>query len=298
MQLRDLEYFASIAEHGSVRRAAEALGLSQPGLSKSLRRLEQEMRGKLVARTPKGVELTAVGAALLGQVQRIRVTLDDVAREAADLSQGNAGRLRVGTSAPVSEHLQDAFGALLKESPRLALEVVVTDNDVMLPALRKGQLDLVVNYHTDSPYDGLVVEHVLDDEWVVCASSAHRLARHRRVSVEDLAQERWALASPVLPGQLLPKVFQEKRLPPPITALDTRSLHLRLQACASSGLLTCTSRRIVQKAPSNLRLKELPVPELIWRRPIGAFYRQGGYLSPAARRFVEILKAMTRKIAA
>lgn len=290
MQLRDLEYFATIAEHGSVRRAAEALGLSQPGLSKSLRRLEQEMRGKLVARTPKGVELTAIGAALLGQVQRIRVTLDDVEREAADLSQGNAGRLRVGTSPTVAEHLQDTFAALLKESPRLALEVSVTDNDVMLPALRKGQLDLIVNYHSDTPYDGLVVEDVLDHQWVVCASSVHRLARHKRVSVEQLAQERWALTSPMFPLQLLSKVFQEKRLPPPLTALDTRSLHLRLQACAASDLLTCTSRQVVQKAASSLRLKELPVPELIWRRSIGVIYREGGYLSPAARRFIEILR--------
>jgi DNA-binding transcriptional LysR family regulator len=75
MELRDIEYFAVMAEHGNVRRASEALGLSPTALSKSLRRLEQSLKARIVKRTPKGIELTAVGSALLAQVKRIRVTL-------------------------------------------------------------------------------------------------------------------------------------------------------------------------------------------------------------------------------
>jgi LysR family transcriptional regulator, regulator of abg operon len=73
-----------------VRRASEILELSPPALSKSLRRLEQSMKAKLVTRSAKGVELTVLGSALLAQIARIRLTLDDVAREAEDLSQGRA----------------------------------------------------------------------------------------------------------------------------------------------------------------------------------------------------------------
>src|SRR5689334_4923868 len=65
MELRDIDYFAVVAHHGHLGRAAEALGLGQPALSMSLRRLEQSAQAKLVKRTAKGVELTAVGAALL-----------------------------------------------------------------------------------------------------------------------------------------------------------------------------------------------------------------------------------------
>ena len=57
MELRDIEYFAVIAEHGHLGRAADALGLSQPALSKSLRRLEQALQVKLVKRTPDTWEL-------------------------------------------------------------------------------------------------------------------------------------------------------------------------------------------------------------------------------------------------
>ena len=57
MDLRDVEYFAVVAQHGHLGRAAEALGLGQPALSMSLRRLEKSAQAKLVKRTPKGVEL-------------------------------------------------------------------------------------------------------------------------------------------------------------------------------------------------------------------------------------------------
>ena len=63
-RLRDIEYFPVVAKHGHLGRAADALGLTQSALSKSLRRLEQAMQAKLVRRTSKGMALTTVGVAL------------------------------------------------------------------------------------------------------------------------------------------------------------------------------------------------------------------------------------------
>src|SRR4030095_10260831 len=145
MELRDIEYFAVVAEHGNVRRAAEALDLSPPALSKSLRRLEKSVGAKLVKRTPKGVELTDVGVAMVGQVRRIRLTLDDVAREAAEFSQGQAGYLRLGAGPTICEELPPALARLRREAPKLVLEINVTDNDEAAPLLRSGALDMVFN---------------------------------------------------------------------------------------------------------------------------------------------------------
>src|SRR5262245_28247821 len=129
MELRDIEYFAVVAEHGNVRRAAEALDLSPPALSMSLRRLEKAVGAKLVKRVPKGIELTAVGAAMVHQARRIRLTLHDVTREAADLSQGRAGHLRIAVGPMTVEDLPRVYSALHRDVPKLTLEVIVTDND-------------------------------------------------------------------------------------------------------------------------------------------------------------------------
>ena len=297
MQLRDIEYFAVIAEHGNVRRASEVLGLSPPALSKSLRRLEKSVQAKLVKRTPKGVELTAVGSALFSQVRRIRLTLDDVKREAADLSQGRAGHLRIGASPVHAELVPAAYAALLKDAPGVTVAITVTDNDVMVPALRRGELDLIVNFLAESPYEGCDAETLYDDEIVVYASAGHPLAKKRVVTMADLAREQWAL-SPVnmLPWHWLYRSFQEKGLAPPHVAFETRSIRLRLQAVATSNLLGFLARRIVRQATERFRLKELPVKDATWSRPAGVIYRRDAYLSPAARRFIEILKTTAREI--
>ncbi len=153
MDLRDIEYFAVIAEHRHLGRAAEALGLGQPALSISLRRLEQAADAKLVRRTPKGVELTVVGAALLSHVRRLQLARDDLAREVADLAHGKAGHLRIGASPGNTESLlPGACSTLLKDAARITLDVTVQDNDALLPALRKGDLDLVVIHARQSVY--------------------------------------------------------------------------------------------------------------------------------------------------
>ena len=87
MELRDIEYFAVVAEHGHVGRAAGSLEMSQSALSKSLRRIERSIGAKIVQRTPKGVELTATGSALLSHVRRLQLARDDVVREVADLNK-------------------------------------------------------------------------------------------------------------------------------------------------------------------------------------------------------------------
>ena len=301
MDLRDIEYFAVVAEHGNVRRASEALELSPPALSKSLRRLEKSVQAKLVKRTPKGVELTAVGSALLAQVRRIRLTLDDVKREAADLSKGDAGRLRIGSGPTACEWLPKAFLPLLKEAPKVALRIIVTDNDATLPMLLRGELDLIFNYldfMPGGPHADLVQEHVYDDVYVVCASARHRLARAKRVSLADLVQERWALTEPqVLNAQRLSQLFQDNRLPSPQVALETRSTRLRLTTWASSDLLGYLSTGVLREAAQRFHLKEIPIKELEWSRPVGVIYRRDAYLSPLARRFIEMLKATAKEFA-
>lgn len=300
MELRDIEYFAVVAEYKSVRRAADALDLSPPALSKSLRRLEGSLQAKLVTRTSKGIELTPVGAALLTQVHRIRLTLSDVARETTDLTQGRSGHLRVAASPAVGEELPAAYAVLAIDAPDVTLRVSTMDNDESMPLLLKGELDLIFNYVdvlSVSPRQGLTHEHLYDERVVVCSAANHRLARLKRVPLDELAQERWVATNPTLLNvQWLHKVFQNYGLPAPRVAVEASSIHLRLQIIARSNLVGYVPVRVLSRVSKGLRLSELSVPELVWRRPVGVIYRSGGYISPAARRFIEILKMAAKEL--
>jgi DNA-binding transcriptional LysR family regulator len=295
-QLRDMEYFAVIAEHGQVQRAAAALGLSQPALSKSLRRLEQAMNAKLLTRTPKGVELTSVGSALLARVGRLRLSLDDVTREIADLSAGRAGHLRIGMAAALAHVVPMICTTLLKEAPRLTLKLTPGAHPSLVDGLRNGTLDVIVSA-TAEAHDGDFIEAFLYDERsAIYASLDHRLAKRRLLTLHDVAQERWAMASPGT-GWALTKAFANLGLPPPKLAVDTTSEMAKFHLVATSDLLTFASKPVAKYAAGHLGIVELRVKGLSATRRVAVRYRKDAYLPPAAFRFIEMLKSAVKAMA-
>lgn len=140
LEVRDIEYFAAVASHGNVGRAAEQLGMSQPALSKSLRRLEAGIGAKLVKRTPKGVDLTAVGAALFARARGLRLSLDDIAREAMELSRGQTGHLRIGAGSVFAFHLVPmTCSALRKDTSKVTVSLTTAQPDLLTAGIRNGR---------------------------------------------------------------------------------------------------------------------------------------------------------------
>jgi DNA-binding transcriptional LysR family regulator len=91
------------------------------------------------------------------------------------------------------------------------------------------------------------------------------------------------------------RVFEDHGLPPPRIALLTASARVRVQTVAACDLVSFSSRRVLQPIWRQYPLTELRVNELAWKRSVGVSYRKGAYLSPTARRFIEILKAAAIK---
>jgi DNA-binding transcriptional LysR family regulator len=300
LALRDIEYFAVVAEHGSIGRAAEALEMSQPAVSKSLRRLEQSVRAKVVKRTPKGVELTAVGRALLVQVHRLRLTLDDISREAADLSEGRAGHLRIGTTSLHALHfVPTACDALLKEAPKVTLTITVVERAGTLAGVRNGEFDLAITTVEPPRHDDVAEEHMYDEEFVVFTSLHHRLAKRKQVTLSELVQERWLTGDINGASQRqLSQAFEDRGLPAPKIAVETPFVPIRYHMVATSDLLAFTSRAVARSAAARFQIAELRVKDLSIMRRVGVIYRKDAYLSPAALRFIEILKTTGKKIAA
>jgi DNA-binding transcriptional LysR family regulator len=294
MELRDIEYFTVLAEQGNIGRAADILGLSQPAISKSLRRLEDALQVKLFRRSHRGLELTAEGSVLLARTRDLRLSLQNVARELAELGEGRVTHLRIGVGPSVTgELLAAAFGKLLQEAPRTTMQVIISDADELHPALHKGDIDLIVNIMRPEAPEGFSYVPLYEEEFVVCASARHRLAGRKEVSLADLSKERWAFAPSVLPSyRHLRQVLEQHALPVPQIAFESRASWLRLQMVVASDLLAYTSQSLVRHGKAaGYPLTILPVADLAWRRPVGAIVRGEGYLPTAVQRLIDILKS-------
>lgn len=294
VEFRDLEYFAVLAEHGHVGRAAEALNLSQPALSLSLRRLENAVQAKLVKRTPKGVELTTTGAALVARFQRLRLAREDVLREIGDLSAGRAGILRIGAHPGVVRYpVAPACAELLNGAPDLELSVTAMTAR-LVPQLQSGELDLII-HDAAAPQADLTHEHLFDDSFVIIVAANHRLAKRKKVTIQDLAHERWARAGISDRWDPFVEMSLNAGNPPPRTGMRSDAPALRDYLVAHSNLLGYVTRGSLKAAPPQFQFAQISVKELERSRHVCVSYRKDGYLSPAGRRLVNILKAITRE---
>jgi DNA-binding transcriptional LysR family regulator len=298
MEVRDICYFKVVAEFRNIGRAADALDLSATALSKSLRRLERGLGAKLVKRTARGVELTAVGSALAVRASSLQLNLDDLQREAADLTAGAMGRVSVTCAPGLCEYsIADAYTKLLETTVDVSLTTLVTDREQMWAALRSGRADFMVTPMRPTPVQrpDIECEEIFRDRWVIYASASHPLARRKRIILADLLNERWTMDTLGLTWELLCEQFQRQGLEQPKRILESNSLAMRLPIIASSRLLSIGARLSLQRAQRQYPLMELPVDGFDIVRGIGVYTRKDGYLSPAAKRMIEILKAQGKE---
>jgi DNA-binding transcriptional LysR family regulator len=294
MELRDLEYFRVVAQHGHIGRAADKLGLTQPALSKSVARLEAAVGARLLERTPRGVVLTQVGGALIARATHIRSAVDGALREAKDLSSGVSGHLRIGTVPTAGEHLLPPVCVeLLHGSPRLFIQVVVGHSDVLLAALGRGELDLVYGSFPEPRIPGMIYESLGKDVLTVFTRKRHPLAEARRIDLKQLAGVRWALPNATVASRrALERALQASRMPPPEVALESNSTQVLLPAVARSDLVGYLPSGVVRDSSLVRKLALLDVAPLRIERSVGVISRPGAYLPPVAARLMNALRRL------
>jgi DNA-binding transcriptional LysR family regulator len=225
---------------------------------------------------------------------------DDITREVADLREGRAGYLHVGVGTGIIDQpVSAACGAALKDSPAVRIKVTVASNAELMRDLRDGHLDLVVSGMPAAAPEDLVQELLKGDQYVVFAAADHPLAKRNRVTLAELAGERWALSgTDGLSRKRLERAFEDGGLAAPRVALEAPSLSVRLRVMATSRLLGFNSTAVLRQAARQFRFVEIPVRELTWYRRVGISRRKDAYLSPLAGRFIEILKKTAKAGAA
>lgn len=190
--LRQLRSFQAVARCASFRRAAEALSLTQPALSASIRELEALLGTAVLDRSTHHVHLTAQGALLLPQVERL-INGHDQGVDALFRTLGDQMRtLRVAALPSAMHLLADPLRRWLHHHPEVDLRVHDPLNDDLVAALERGEVDLALGVALDLP--PLIEAHpVAQDDLVAVLPSGHRLAARARLTWQDLAGERLAL---------------------------------------------------------------------------------------------------------
>lgn len=178
MELRHLRYFIAVAEERHITRAAERLGIQQPPLSQQIRALERELDVQLLRRLPRGVELTAAGAALLAKARDILERVEEARLAAQRAARGETGRVGIGFTSSASFHplVPRAIRAFRDEAPLVTLSLEESGTGELVEALRAGRLDAAFVRSPIPDGAGLAVQALLSEPMVAALPTGHALA--------------------------------------------------------------------------------------------------------------------------
>jgi DNA-binding transcriptional LysR family regulator len=145
VEIPHLRYVVAAADHSSFRRAANALNITQPTLSKRIREVEDRLGVTLFERSTGGAELTPIGEEFVVSARRVLAELEVMQIRAKAGKRGDAGRLEIGFYTSLSTgSLRDIVLTFVKQHPDVEVNLVQGARAALIPLLDRGAIDIVV----------------------------------------------------------------------------------------------------------------------------------------------------------
>jgi DNA-binding transcriptional LysR family regulator len=294
--LQQLNAFATIVSAGSLGRAAEALHVTQPALSRIIKRLEDQVGATLFERHSKGMQLTAIGNALLPHAIVLQREAE-LAREEVDAMRGLAkGTIRVGAVGSIASYvLPLAVGNVLRKWPNLRVEIIEGVWDRLAEALVKHEIDLALSTAaSDTDEIAAIADCRWEDDSHVVAALDHPLRRKRDLRLADTLSAQWAIPPRGTgPFEHMQQIFTAQGLGMPEIVVQTRSITVLKSLVSQSGFLSWMAEPMYGIESRAGVFDALPIPGVTARRTLTAFRRRHGVLPAPAIKLLEQLRLLT-----
>lgn len=225
LSLRQMLLISAIDDNGSLKRASELIGMSQPRATKALQEAEDLTGRKLFHRTNRGLVPTAAGDCMIRHAKTMLSQLVTMEQEIRTVSEGETGRLRIGTIMGAVPYVTETISNYLQHYPRTSIEILEDTSVELLRQLDRGLLDLVIGRSSVSATPQLYNVTAFHDELLaVVANPSHPLVGRKRVRLKDLVDSRWIVYTASMPMRLsLEQEFRQSGLTIPVALLETRS---------------------------------------------------------------------------
>ena len=294
LKFSHLRLLAALAETGQLTQAAGLVGISQPAASRLVAEIEAIIAAPVHERTGRGLGLTAEGRALAQRAQRIRLELDDAARDLAEIAMGGVGQVRIGAvTGPAMDRVLPALQSERLNHPNVSVEVVVQPSDLLCDQLLSGRLDFCVGRLPEGLRgEPLTFRPIAAEPIALIARRGHPLlSRPSLRPVEALAYD-WVMPGPesLLTRAVISRL-QALGLPRPMQRLHTASFLLTLAMIQQSDAIAAMAQAsALQISNGDAAVVDiLPLDLGIEVEPFGLITRERVSLTPASQRLADMI---------
>jgi DNA-binding transcriptional LysR family regulator len=297
MKLHDVRVLMSVVEAGSMAKAAQRLGTSQPAVSRAIADLEHTLGVRLLERSAWGVEPTQYGEAIMRRGVAVFDELRAGVKDIEFLADPTAGELRIACpEAIASGPVLAVINRLTRRHPRIVFHVMTGTAPYIHRALMDRTVEVaIVRAMGRVDEDVLRVETLFDDELVVAAGARNPLTRRRRIALGELAREKWTMSlNDSFTTALAAEAFREQGLEPPPATVVTSSLSLRNRLLVTGGFLTFIHGLALAVPNKYPTIRRLPVALPTSRRPIAIVTLKKRAPSPLAETFIANIRSIAK----
>ena len=291
---RNLRAFLAVANSGNLTAAADQIGLTQPALTKTIRRLEEGVGAKFFIRTSRGMVLTEAGDDFRRRAEAIQAHYRQ-AREEAHARKSGALR-EFSMAAGVAYHNDIAPQLIKRLSAEFPETRFIIDFDVAshtLPRLFAGQLHLLLGAFLFPAPEGTITEELMEVEVTAFCCQSNPLQGEGMLPAQALAGQRWIIYKRDTDMiQRLNQYYLQHMLPLPRVQMEIDALASILRIVRNTDYLV-VGPTALEGAANEAGLVRLRLQQPIWRFRSGAWYRESTRTFPIMQRALELLRQMT-----
>ena len=293
--LADLEAFVAVAETSNFGRAAQAVHLSQPALSRRIAKLEDALGVRLFDRTTRSVSLTAVGREFSRKARGLLDELEEALLGMEDIAATRAGEVTVACVPSAAYYYLPGFiRRFHARFSRIRVKVIDEAANTVLGAVVRGEADFGVNFVGTQEPD-VDFQPILEEAFVLACRRDHPLARRRKVAWAELEGHEYMTVSKSSGNRLLIDHALARLKKHPRWFYETRHVSTLL-GLVEAGLGVAAVPRLALPAEKHASLVAVPLVEPKVTRTLGLIRRQGRALSPAAAELYALMSpAAARK---
>ncbi|MBT9491021.1 MAG: LysR family transcriptional regulator [Paucibacter sp.] len=289
LKLSELRVFIAVFELGSFHRAAAAVHLTQPAVTKSIAGLEKMLGVKLFERLTNGVEPTSFGRSFAPRALAVFSELRRAAQELNSLRSGATGTLRVGTvPMPAIPFLPIAIRRLGEAQPSCAVAVIEAREAELLDRLRKGDIELAILRLSLLELDAdMLATALFDEQLAVLAGRDHPLVERERLSWDELLEQRWVIPPPdCIFYEYLLRNLAGQGLAMPRASVEAYSVPVQVGLTQHGGLLSFGMRSRFEFGDQRHRLMRLPFEFSCAARPVAVVSLRCRERGPLAQQLI------------
>lgn len=294
LRLRHVKMLLSLAQTHNLSHSAIQLNATQPGLSKWLKDLEEDIGLPLFERHARGLVPTPYGQVLIAHAARLEAQLDRASHDMAALREGGSGRVIIGASgAAASDTVPLAMLRILDHMPNARISLVEGTTDRLMVQLAQGELDLALGRATPEFNDpALEMEPLFFDQIHLVVRPRHPLLQVKQLTWQDIYAYRWIIWPKGTPVRnALDSALSEAGQALPADVIETNSVTANLTLLNNSDMIGVASHRAA------LRLTQLNVIRILPMRlsgfgAVALYWSRDAFLSQAVQLAMQCLRAV------